>query len=134
MPPKDQKAKGQAKPPPSPVKTAYLVLYNAVSAAAWSVVLFRTAAALAAPASGEGVGYTGVFPAVGEWTKWTQTLAALEVLHSLLGTRRPPFPPVSTSIISQKSNKKQQQQQTKSYEKEEEERANVSPQASSAPP
>lgn len=88
MPPKDQKAKGQAqaKPPPSPVKTAYLVLYNAVSAAAWSVVLFRTAAALAAP------GYTGVFPAVGEWTKWTQTLAALEVLHSLLGTRRLPLP------------------------------------------
>lgn len=84
MPPKEQKAKQ-----PSALKTAYLILYNAVSAAAWSVVLARTAGTLA------GEGYSHVFPAVGEWTKWTQTVAALEIMHSLLGTLSNSPPPPS---------------------------------------
>lgn len=71
--------------PPSPAKTGYLVLYNFASAVAWSVVLGRTVAvcALRGPES--------VYGAVGEWTKWTQTAAAMEILHSLLG--RSPFVP-----------------------------------------
>lgn len=64
---------------PSPVKTSYLVLYNAVSALAWSVVLFRAVSIFAKD------GYPFVVTGVGEWTKWTQTVAGLEVLHSLLG-------------------------------------------------
>lgn len=64
-------------------KRAYLVAYNAVSALLWSVVLGRTLAVLAG--NGLDKGTALVYPAVGEWTKWTQTLAALEVVHSLLG-------------------------------------------------
>lgn len=74
--------------PSSPVKTAYLVLYNAVSALAWSVVLARTVAI----ASQQGTEY--VYLGVGQWTKWTQTVAALEILHSLLGREYPRCPPL----------------------------------------
>lgn len=71
-------------------KRAYLVAYNGISAILWSVVLGRTVATLAA--NGLDKGPALVYPAVGEWTKWTQTLAALEVVHSLLGMRAfPPF-------------------------------------------
>lgn len=69
-------------------KRAYLVAYNALSAALWSVVLGRTVATLAA--NGLETGPALVYPAVGEWTKWTQTLAALEIVHSVLGMRLPP--------------------------------------------
>ena len=78
------KKNAQPAKPSSPVKTAYLVLYNAVSAVAWSVVLGRTLSAAATQ------GWQHVYPAVGEWTKWTQTMAALEILHSLLGAQTSP--------------------------------------------
>jgi very-long-chain (3R)-3-hydroxyacyl-CoA dehydratase len=79
-PPSKQSSQAkQAKPAASPVKTGYLVLYNAVSAIAWSVVLARTVTVAATE------GWQHVYPRVGEWTKWTQTMAALEILHSLLG-------------------------------------------------
>ncbi|KKY29370.1 putative protein tyrosine phosphatase [Diaporthe ampelina] len=70
-------------------KRAYLVAYNAASALLWSVVLGRTAATLAA--HGLETGPMLVYPAVGEWTKWTQTLAALEIVHSVLGIVRAPL-------------------------------------------
>lgn len=73
-------------------KRAYLVAYNALSALLWSVVLGRTVATLAA--NGLETGPALVYPAVGEWTKWTQTLAALEILHSVLGMRGPSSPPL----------------------------------------
>lgn len=66
-------------------KRAYLVAYNGISAILWSVVVYRTVATLAD--NGLDKGPALVYPAVGEWTKWTQTLAALEVVHSLLGMR-----------------------------------------------
>lgn len=66
-------------------KRAYLVAYNALSALLWSVVLGRTVATLAA--NGLETGPALVYPAVGEWTKWTQTLAGLEIVHSVLGMR-----------------------------------------------
>ena len=69
----------------SPAKTGYLVLYNAVSAAAWSSVLYHTVAI----ATSQGPRY--VHPGIGQWTKWTQTAAALEILHSLFGM--PLLPP-----------------------------------------
>lgn len=68
-------------------KRAYLVAYNAASALLWSVVLGRTVATLAA--NGLETGPALVYPAVGEWTKWTQTLAALEIVHSVLGMLYP---------------------------------------------
>ncbi|PSR94609.1 tyrosine phosphatase-like protein [Coniella lustricola] len=69
----------------SSIKRIYLVVYNALSAALWFVVLSRTAQTFVAK------GPEAVFPAVGEWTKWTQTLAGLEILHSVLGVVRAPL-------------------------------------------
>lgn len=77
----------------SPLKDAYLILYNFASAVAWSVVLGRTLAVLYLR------GPAAVYAVVGEWTKWTQTAAVMEILHSLLGIlpltsgEFPPFPP-----------------------------------------
>lgn len=70
----------------STAKRTYLVGYNALSAALWSVVLYRTALVLTTEGPGQ------VYPAVGEWTKWTQTLAGLEVVHSVLGAFSHPSP------------------------------------------
>lgn len=74
----------------SPLKTGYLILYNFASAVAWSVVLGRTIGLLYL--RGPSVVYAGV----GEWTKWTQTAAAMEIVHSLLGVVRAP---ISTTIM-----------------------------------
>ncbi|PHH84194.1 hypothetical protein CDD83_2334 [Cordyceps sp. RAO-2017] len=79
-----------APPPPSPLRTRYLVLYNLASAAAWAVVLGRTAGACAR----EGPG--AVYGAVGAWTKWVQTAAVAEVLHALFGLVRAP---VATTLM-----------------------------------
>lgn len=67
------------KKPASTLNTSYLILYNSVSAIAWSVVLGRVVLLYALR------GPQFVYLGVGEWTKWTQTMAAMEVLHSLLG-------------------------------------------------
>lgn len=64
-------------------KRTYLVGFNALSAALWSVVLVRTVQTLLSQ------GHDAVYPTVGEWTKWTQTLAGLEIIHSVLGMLYP---------------------------------------------
>ncbi|KAH7162506.1 tyrosine phosphatase-like protein [Dactylonectria estremocensis] len=69
----------------STLNKSYLVLYNVASAAAWSVVLGRTVSLLGQQ------GPQAVYPGVGEWTKWTQTAAAMEILHSLFGVVRAPL-------------------------------------------
>lgn len=61
-------------------KTQYLILYNFVSAILWLVVLGRVL--LLVPL----VGFGRVYPAVGQFTKWTQTMALLEVVHAATGT------------------------------------------------
>ena len=76
------------KPGPKPlqsssVKTQYLILYNFVSAILWLVVLGR--AVLLVPL----VGFGRVYPGVGQFTKWTQTMAVLEVVHSVTGEHKP---------------------------------------------
>ncbi|KAI0115768.1 tyrosine phosphatase-like protein [Nemania sp. FL0031] len=70
---------------PSPVKNGYLILYNAVSAMLWLTVLGRIV--------GVNVlrGPQFAYPVVGEFCKWTQTLAGMEVLHSLFGIVRAPL-------------------------------------------
>ncbi|KAI1413597.1 PTPLA-domain-containing protein [Hypoxylon sp. FL1857] len=70
---------------PSPVKNGYLILYNAVSAVLWSVVLSRVVGTNLASSPQQA------YPVVGEFCKWTQTLAGMEVLHSLLGVVRAPL-------------------------------------------
>src|SRR3954470_24575265 len=73
------------KPGPKPLrssnpKTQYLILYNFFSALAWMIVLGRVL--LLVPL----VGFGRVYPAVGHFTKWTQTMALLEVVHSATGS------------------------------------------------
>lgn len=72
-------AKRPLKQEASIANKAYLIFYNFLSAVQWSVVLGRTAML----ASAYGPEY--VYPNIGQYTKWTQTLAGLEVLHSMLG-------------------------------------------------
>ena len=72
-------AAAKPKKPASPLNKGYLILYNAISAIAWSVVLGRTISLYTLR------GPHFVYLGVGEWTKWTQTMAGMEVLHSLLG-------------------------------------------------
>ncbi|KAI0181107.1 PTPLA-domain-containing protein [Hypoxylon sp. FL1284] len=70
---------------PSPVKNGYLILYNAASAILWLTVLGRVV----------GANFTKgpqlAYPATGEFCKWTQTLAGMEILHSLFGVVRAPL-------------------------------------------
>jgi very-long-chain (3R)-3-hydroxyacyl-CoA dehydratase len=77
----------------SPVKNAYLILYNAVSAVAWLVVLGRTVAVF----SSRGPSFVPLV--VADWTRWTQTAAGMEILHSLFGAFLSHFP-TNTSIGS----------------------------------
>lgn len=59
--------------------TQYLILYNFVSSILWFVVLGRVV--MLAPL----VGFGHVFAGVGQWAKWTQTGALLEVVHAAVG-------------------------------------------------
>lgn len=45
------------------------------------------------------VGHENVYAGVGNYTKWTQTLAILEVFHILLGN--PPSSPILPGIYNQ---------------------------------
>lgn len=72
------------KPGPKPLqssspKTQYLILYNFVNAILWLTVLGRVV--LLIPL----VGFGRVYPGVGKFCKWTQTLALLEVVHAATG-------------------------------------------------
>lgn len=63
------------------VKRQYLLSYNAVSAALWFGVLGRVVMYAAA----EGVENGAVYGATERFARLTQTLAGLEVVHSLFG-------------------------------------------------
>ncbi|TKA74500.1 hypothetical protein B0A49_06571 [Cryomyces minteri] len=78
----------QSPPPRTPalsLKTNYLILYNFVSAILWTAVLGRVV--LLVPM----VGYWNAYGGVGNFAKWTQTLAVLEVGHALFGIVRAPL-------------------------------------------
>ncbi|VDC02759.1 unnamed protein product [Peniophora sp. CBMAI 1063] len=103
---------------PSRTIKGYLILYNLVSAAAWANVLYQTALYLSKSSSTltslttsapswlppSVAPYwkhaTGTYGAVGELTKWVQTGAALEVLHSLLGFVRSPVQTTAAQVAS----------------------------------
>ncbi|KXH69551.1 protein tyrosine phosphatase-like protein [Colletotrichum salicis] len=63
--------------PSSPLKNGYLIAYNFVSAVAWATVLGRTVALFALR------GPHFVHLGVGDWTRWTQSMAAMELTISL---------------------------------------------------
>ncbi len=113
-----------ANPAPSPLLKSYLLAFNALSALLWARLLFLTAwfiltprtssahrtifgqtaagqqpwAAVAALADHLSGGYD--FHGLGEATKWTQTLAVLEVLHAALGWVRSPVGTVASQVAS----------------------------------
>lgn len=66
-----------------PVKTQYLILYNFISAILWLAVFGRVVLLLPI------LGHRSVYGGVGEFVKWTQTVAVLEVLHSASGMIKP---------------------------------------------
>jgi hypothetical protein len=63
----------------SPIKPLYLILYNTISAILWATILGRVILI----SNVHGTRF--VFPGLGEFAKWTQTLALLEVVHAGLG-------------------------------------------------
>lgn len=72
------------KPGPKPLqssspRTQYLILYNFVCTILWTAVLGRVL--ILVPM----VGFGNVYKGTGEFTKWTQTVALLEVVHSATG-------------------------------------------------
>ncbi|KAH6654466.1 tyrosine phosphatase-like protein [Truncatella angustata] len=66
----------------SPVKTGYLILYNALSAVLWATVLGRTLG------TNFIRGPEFVYISTGNFVLWTQTLMILDVLHGLFGIVR----------------------------------------------
>lgn len=58
---------------------AYLILYNSLSAAAWSLVLGRTLSTWMEQ------GFQSVYAEAGQLTRLVQSMALLEVLHSMFG-------------------------------------------------
>ncbi len=77
-------SRSAASPPATPalsLRTKYLILYNAVNAYLWHVVLARVLATLVRTR-----GTSDTYAEVGAFTKWTQTVAVLEILHAALGT------------------------------------------------
>ncbi|KAI4933276.1 hypothetical protein J4E85_003681 [Alternaria conjuncta] len=95
--------------PSGGAKNAYLMLYNAVSAALWAGVLFQTVtiganevvnAQKAGAFFGKGDWFTAAKRGLGSgkvygnlegYTRGVQTLAGMEVLHSLVGLVRAPL-------------------------------------------
>jgi very-long-chain (3R)-3-hydroxyacyl-CoA dehydratase len=90
------------------LKNTYLLAYNALSAALWAGVLYKTVTigtneVSAASKNGwftsgepplgalqKGLGSGKVYDELEEYTRLTQSLAGLEVLHSILGKYKAP--------------------------------------------
>ncbi|KAF8430321.1 tyrosine phosphatase-like protein [Tirmania nivea] len=62
----------------------YLTAYNALNALLWAVALSRTLRTLLSTSFDP----SAVYPAVGEFTRWTQTLIVLDSAHVLFGLVR----------------------------------------------
>jgi len=82
QPTRQQQDEQPVKVVPPSYRSLYLIAYNATSALLWSVVLGRVLSIWAIH------GYRNVYTGAGEWTKWTQTLAALEIVHAAIGMVR----------------------------------------------
>lgn len=65
------------------LKTKYLIGYNLVSAGLWVAILHRVILESAINKNPEGL-----YAVVGTWARWVQTLALLEILHSMFGKNK----------------------------------------------
>ena len=124
---KNNNANPNTESPTAPLIQVYLVAYNLLSAAAWSIVLYRTLAHLfgapqqpllatiKASTAPPFVWVPSLLPArlaplytracttydaVGTTTARVQTAAVLEVLHVLLGLVRSPLPTTAVQVSS----------------------------------
>lgn len=68
---------------------AYLIGYNAISALLWIFVFARTATV----ALNNGLSEVYLYPSVRVMVLLTQSLAALDILHSITGTVQLPLSP-----------------------------------------
>lgn len=78
---------------------AYLIAYNAISALLWTFIFGRTVAV----AAGNGLSEAYLYPSVRITLLLTQSLAALDILHSIIGTFSPhhlPGPPLTDRQVS----------------------------------
>lgn len=91
---KSKEIPGTGRVEQSQVKLLYLTVYNFASAVLWATVLGRTAGA----AYLRGPEYVPI--AVSYFVRWTQTLALLEVAHSILGVVRAPFFTTAMQVAS----------------------------------
>ncbi|CAK7211929.1 hypothetical protein SCUCBS95973_001290 [Sporothrix curviconia] len=92
--PADKNIPGTTPVRPSQAKLLYLTVYNFALAVLWLTVLGRTAGA----AFLRGPEFVPL--AVGSFVRWTQTLALLEVVHSLLGVVRAPVFTTAMQVAS----------------------------------
>ncbi|KAL9038289.1 MAG: hypothetical protein Q9180_003229 [Flavoplaca navasiana] len=89
----------QRRPSPPPltkgeIAKEYLTAYNAICALLWLSVFGRTVVILPI------TGIESVYEAAGDFTKWTQTVAILEILHSAFGLVRSPLPTTILQVAS----------------------------------
>lgn len=70
---------------------AYLIGYNAISALLWTFIFGRTTAV----ALGNGLSEAYLYPSVRIVVLFTQSLAALDILHAIIGTLKPRSLPCS---------------------------------------
>ncbi|CAL8574567.1 hypothetical protein XPA_000523 [Xanthoria parietina] len=86
-------------PPPPPltkgeVAKEYLTAYNSICALLWLSVFGRVVVILPI------TGVESIYEAAGDFTKWTQTVAVLEILHSAFGLVRSPLPTTILQVAS----------------------------------
>jgi len=91
---KSQTPAASSPKPSRTLKTSYLVLYNLVSATLWLTVLGRVVSILVLMRRTDMV-----FNTTAEFTKWTQTLAVLEIAHALLGKLASEDPASKLTIV-----------------------------------
>ncbi|KAF4201580.1 hypothetical protein CNMCM8927_001369 [Aspergillus lentulus] len=74
------------------IKTTYLILYNTLSSTLWLRILVGVIAAF--------LSSNNVYPHLEPQTRWTQTLAIVEILHAATGLTRAPVFPTFTQIFT----------------------------------
>ena len=65
----------------STITKTYLTGYNALNALLWSLVLTRTLTTFLSTSFDP----SAIYPSVGEFTRWTQTIIVLDFVHVLFG-------------------------------------------------
>lgn len=84
-----------AKPHGASRSRLYLLTYNILCAIFWLRILLSTITTLVASPQ-----VSAVYASLETWTRWTQTLAVLEILHAALGIPRPLSELIATSQLT----------------------------------